>query len=109
MKKMYVIVRNNLPTKYRMVQGAHAVAEFLLCGPETEWDNGTMVFVSVPDTQILKEWVVKLNRANKHWIGFAEPDLDNELTSIACVDTGEIFKELRLAQSLQLRWQSRAL
>lgn len=50
MKKMYVIVRNNLPVKYRMVQGTHAVAEFLLCGPKTEWDNGTLVFVSVPDT-----------------------------------------------------------
>jgi len=49
MKKMYAIVRNDLPTKYRMVQGTHAVAEFLLHGPETDWDNGTLVFVSVPD------------------------------------------------------------
>ena len=49
MKKMYVLVRKDLPSTYRMVQGAHAVAEYLLRYPDTEWKNGTLVFLGVPD------------------------------------------------------------
>lgn len=47
--KLYVLVRDDLDHSYRFVQGAHAVAEYLLQHPNTPWRNGTMVFLSVPD------------------------------------------------------------
>ena len=33
----------------------------------------------------------------KTFAQFYEPDLDDELTAVACIDTGEIFKNLELA------------
>jgi len=91
-------VRNDLDTTYRGVQGIHAVAAFYERGNSTQWHNSTVVQLAVRGEAELKYWCWKLDKSKKDWIGFHEPDLGNQLTSIACVDTGEIFKNLPLSK-----------
>lgn len=95
--KMYVLVRNDLDTMYAGVQGIHAVSAFYEKGNDTDWHNSTVVVLAVKNENELLHWCWKLDKAKKFWSGFNEPDLEGELTSIACVDTGEIFRKLPLA------------
>lgn len=95
--KLYTLVRNDLGKSYAAVQASHAVAEFLLRGPKTEWDNGTMVLLGVKDKQELEKWTKKLTYKGIAWVGFKEPDLEGcQLTAISAVGTGEVFKNLNL-------------
>ena len=89
---MYVLVRKDLDITYRGVQGIHAVA-----ANKSKWHNETLIQLSVRNLMELEHWTWKLDRAKKHWVGFKEPDLRDQLTAIACVDTGEIFKNLPLS------------
>jgi len=95
--KMYVLVRKDLDITYRGVQGIHAVAAYYEYGNNSEWHNETLIQLSVRNKLELEHWGWKLDKAKKHWIGFKEPDLGDQLTAIACVDTGEIFKNLPLS------------
>lgn len=96
--KMYVLVRKDLDATYRCVQGGHAVAQFALDYPERfkEWGNHTIVYLGIPNEYVMQLWVSKINGNGKTFSVFFEPDLRDQLTSIACVDTGEIFKKLRI-------------
>jgi|GEM_PF-3120122 len=96
--KMYVLVRNDLDSVYRMVQGTHAVAAFYEQGNDTTWHNDTLVTLAVRNLRSLEFWKWKLGQKKKNWVGFYEPDIDDQLTAIACVDSGEIFKNLPLAK-----------
>lgn len=49
MKKLYVLVRKDLSKSQQAVQAGHAVAEFLLNNDDHGWDNGTLVYLGVPD------------------------------------------------------------
>lgn len=96
--KMFVLVRNDLDTTYRCVQGIHAVSAFYENGNDTNWHNETVVVLAVDNEDDLQHWCWKLDKAKKSWSGFNEPDLGGELTSISCIDTGEIFRKLPLAR-----------
>ena len=61
-----------------------------------EWNNNTIVYLGVPNEYVLNLWVSKLEDKEKIYSCFIEPDLGDKITSIACVDTGEIFKSLRI-------------
>lgn len=95
--KMYVLVRNDLSKTYQMVQGAHALAQFALKYPKefSEWGNSTIVFLGIRNLIEMRIWMRKLFDEDKICIGFMEPDLDNQITAIACFDSGEIFRELK--------------
>lgn len=92
--KMYVLVRKDLSETYRMVQGAHALAQFALEHPEefARWNNETIVFLSVRNYKELKNIYCELLK-RKTSSGFYESDLEDQLTAIACYDTGEFFKD----------------
>jgi len=95
--KMYVLVRKDLAPDHRMVQGGHAVAQYLLDHKEEHWKNGTMVYVAVDVEADLIIWERKLREAGKKYSSFTEPDWGAPTqTAIACVDTGEIFEGLPL-------------
>lgn len=94
--KLYVIARKDLNPSYQAVQAGHAVAELLLRGQISSWDNGIMIYLGVKDEDELKYWADKLEFKDIDFAGFIEPDLNNELTAIAAVHTGEVFNNLKL-------------
>lgn len=98
--RMYVLVRKDLAETYRIVQGAHAVVAYSLHVPTQEayrtWNNGTIVFLGVRNEQALDLWALKMQDKGKIFAKWHEPDLKGQMTAIACIDTGEIFKSLNL-------------
>jgi len=78
------------------VQSGHSIAEFLL-KQKTDWDNGTLVYLGVKDELDLKKWIFRLEETKNKFEVFREPDIGNQITSIATVvDDEKIFKRLRL-------------
>lgn len=98
--RMYVLVRKDLDQTYRCVQGAHAVVEYSLKGDleaYNKWHNSYLIFLGVRNESALNLWAAKLDARKKRYVTFKEPDLNNQTTAIACIDTGEIFKHLNFA------------
>ena len=98
MKKMYVLVRKDLPKSYQAVQGGHALAEYLIHFPQVSniWKNGTLIYLGVKDEQMIIKWMHKLERNNVIYKPFKEPDLGNQFTALACISDGRVFKRLSL-------------
>lgn len=94
--KMYVLVRRDLPMSQQVVQSGHAVAEFLLRGPKTEWTNGTLIVLGVSGKRQLESWMKRLDAQDVEFRVFCEPDIGNQPTALAAVHTGEIFASLKL-------------
>ena len=97
--KLYVLLREDLNPTYGAVQAGHAVTEFLLRGPRTEWNNGTLVYLGMKNEEELIAWGERLSIKGLEWAGFREPDIGNELTAIACVTDGKVFANLRLVKN----------
>lgn len=98
--KLYILVREDLDPSYRMVQGMHAAAEVVNLFPEVYGPNKCMPFVCliVKDQSELYRWAVRIQKNCDTWFQWTEPDLDNQLTSVACMTRGgRIFKNLQLA------------
>lgn len=74
----------------------HAAAEFASWYPDYNYAHQTMVVLEVKSEWKMEEWRKKLIDQDKRFKVFHEPDIGNELTAIACLDDGEIFKRLRL-------------
>lgn len=98
MRRLYVIVRSDLPVGYQMAQSGHAIAQFYEDFPDNDWKNHYLLILSAPDEEYFEyaEW--KLKKANIEFSEFFEPDLDNQKTSIAFRDdSGKLFSKLNLA------------
>ena len=96
--RMYVLVRKDLAETYRLVQGSHAVVAYSIKGDleaYKAWNNGTIVFLGVRGMQAFTLWALKLQNKGKTFAIWNEPDMDGQATALACIDTGEIFKDLR--------------
>lgn len=93
-QRLYVLVRNDLPQSYKAVQAGHAVAEWLL--HDQTWRNETLVYLGVNDENELLDWKERLDYRNIKYVAFREPDIGNELTAIATLTGGKIFKKLKL-------------
>jgi hypothetical protein len=83
--KLYVLIDENYDPSYRAVQGAHAVAEYLLRNPGSSWRNHTLVFLK---THQLDMWMDRLRELGKDFNEFTEPDVGNKITAIATLDDG---------------------
>lgn len=70
MKRLYVLIDQKLD----------AVAQWLLEHPNQEWNNSYLIYLYAD----LDKWKVRLDLVNKDYSSFYEPDLDNQLTAIAC-------------------------
>ena len=94
--KLYVVVRKDLTSSQQAVQAGHAVAEFLLRCPDTQWNNGTLVYLGVPDELSLKYICKKLDIEETIYINFEEPDFGNTITAIASDCESKVFNKLNL-------------
>jgi len=95
-RKIYVLVRRDLSKSQQAVQGGHALAEYLLRGPATLWDNGTLVYLGVRNEGELKFWGRWLKDKGHQVVDFKEPDRNNELTAIATECSDTTVSKLRL-------------
>ena len=69
----------------QIAQSGHAIAQFLFEHPEKskEWNNNYLICLSTENEQSLEKLVLKLNTFDIPISMFYEPDLNNQLTSIA--------------------------
>ena len=100
LKKLYIIVRDDLSPSQKAVQASHAAAEFQKRVPHAPWINGTMILMQTdPDNKIYQSykggrWGFKSEAKDQFeeyckniWSSFKiewrEPDQGNRLTAIA--------------------------
>ena len=93
---MYVLVRQDLSKSQQAVQAGHAVARYLLYHPNSNWLNGTLVYLRVSDLEELGHWCQKLKDFGIGFSVFTEPDLDYEITALAVVTEYDLFRDLML-------------
>jgi hypothetical protein len=102
MLTMYVLVRKDLNEVYRMVQGTHAVAAYSFEGDRKLWDawnNGKLIIMSVDGEGQLELAAEKLSDKEVRWVGFTEPDMNYETTSLACItDDDKLFNRYQLVK-----------
>ena len=94
--KMFVIVRKDLSTSQQAVQAGHALAEHLLHGPFSRWQNGTLIYLGVKSLNQLENIKRKFEAEDIPHKEFREPDLNNELTAIATDRETQHTKRLNL-------------
>lgn len=94
--KMFVIVRRDIPKIHQAVQAGHALAEYLLYGPSSSWTNGTLIYLGVKGLNQLENLKYKFERDGIPYKEFREPDLDNQITSIATDENNKYVEKLNL-------------
>ncbi len=99
MKKLYVVLRKDLGLQYAGVQAGHTVAQWLLKHPKQDWNNHTLVYLEVADETVLANLLRKVQIREDNFETFREPDINNELTGIACYTNSKIFRDLKLLGS----------
>jgi hypothetical protein len=111
--KLYVAINPhlNMTAEQKMVQGAHAVAEFMVDNTPSPWLNGTLVFIDMPSlfgtASGDHEGSLTAHEAadpTGRWSYFCEPDLGGKVTAVAIWSpNGE--RELRLDRAPRLQIQ----
>ena len=96
MGKLFVIIRKDLPLPHQAVQAGHAVAKWMLENNGHEWNNSTLVYVTVEDLDHLTIWGMKLDSRLVKFSAFVEPDQNYEMTAIACYTETNIFSNLKM-------------
>ena len=93
MARLYVLVRNDLSRSQQDVQAGHAVAQWMLDHSQEakeEWGNGTIVYLTIKDEVQLVEVAKDLliGNAGRVTSYFREPDIENQMTALACLQYG---------------------
>lgn len=96
MSKLFVTVRKDLSHSQRAVQAGHAVAEYMLNCPSSNWRNQTLIYLGVKGLNQLENLKMKLQLNGTRFVEFKEPDIDNQTTAIASDVNDPIFKKLNL-------------
>ena len=96
--KMYVLLRKEFTPEYSAAQGGHALVKYKDEYPELAkvWGNETIVYLGVRFPGGLRNWKQKLMELGVRCSIWREPDQDGQITAIACVHNGSIFKDLHL-------------
>jgi hypothetical protein len=61
--KLYVLIDEKYDSSYRAVQGGHAVAEYMLRHPDSNWKNQTLIFLKCN----LQKWMEILREMGKEF------------------------------------------
>ena len=91
--KLYVLVRDDLPSKsYKAVQAGHAVAKFMIDHRGT-WKNDYLIYLRVSSEDKLKQIEKELREDDYKAISvFQEPDLENAATAMAVSGPGLTYR-----------------
>lgn len=86
-EKLYVVTRQDIEPGYQVAQTVHSAVQFQHEHPEIakDWhDNSKYVIcLSTKDENSLKELIKKADNKNIKYSVFLEPDIDNQMTSVA--------------------------
>lgn len=65
--KLYILVRSDMSPEQQAVQAGHAVAQFVLDNPKSDWKNSILVYLRVKDVDSYWFWgsVIKSRRLDK--------------------------------------------
>lgn len=93
--KLYVVVSRDMKASQRAIQAGHAVADFVIRNPNSEWRGHSLVYLKV-DTEDELERLLMVDGADIGY--FREPYWDNKLTAVALFgkDVGELLSSLPL-------------
>lgn len=114
-RKMYVVVRGDLPPGLRAAQAGHAVAEVCLYHASTAYgwnsdpDGNYLIILEVADEKELLNAYAFIRCHGIQQQAFREPDLDNEMTAFAALPSPElnyVFAHFPLAYTKR-RWAAR--
>ena len=84
----------NLDPVYACVQSGHAVAQYLIENPNSDWQNNYLIYLKADLSKLIK----KLDRLGIYYTVFREPDLDNRITAVAVLENRDVFKRLQLVR-----------
>jgi len=90
------VTRNDLDLQYSAVQAGHGVAQWLLDNPQQSWNNNFLIYLAVRNEEELHRLRIKLEYKGIILSKFKEPDLNNQLTSIAAYTEEKTFKKIKL-------------
>ena len=94
--KLVVVTRQDLPIGYQAVQSGHALADFILQHPQIaeHWHKTSnyLVFLSTHDEESLEKLIIKAQNRGIKYTPFYEPDVNNQLTSVAFEPSDETRK-----------------
>lgn len=104
--KLTTIVRKDLSTGYKIVQTAHAVADFAKEHPNLfeSWKLGSNYLCCLEASESkIYQYLEKLADIGIKYTVFKEPDIGNEMTAVTveCIPQDlhkQLFKKLRLAK-----------
>ena len=92
-----MITRSDISIAYAGVQAGHAVAQYIIDNGIEDWSNEYLIYLKVKDEPELRRLLTKLNFKIDVITEFREPDLENELTAIACIASNKnMFSKLPL-------------
>lgn len=99
MRCLYTLTRSDLTTGQKCAQSSHSLAQYLIeHQPHTknEWNNGYIIHLELGNEKSLKRWINKFEQNGIKFSLFREPDMNNQITSIATLHEGDIFKGIPL-------------
>jgi len=97
--RIYTLTRTDISNGQQAIQAAHSLAQYIIDhNPHQigEWENGSIINLGLGSEKSLNRWIRKLKNKNIKFSIFREPDLSNQITSIAILDTGALFKGIPL-------------
>jgi hypothetical protein len=93
-RRLYVICRGDLDKVYAAVQGGHATALHKQDFSDRWNADEYLIYLAVESEDALVFWRDKIKRKGIKFVQFHEPDLDGQLTAVACVSDGAMFSKL---------------
>lgn len=100
---MVVVTRRDLSIGMQSVQSGHALADFIMQHPQeaSSWHqlSNYLIFLSAEDESSLEKLIRKAESKGIKYTAFREPDIDNQITSVAfepCEATRKLVSSLPL-------------
>ena len=92
-KKMYILCNRRLQSTYQIVQGSHALAQWILEHPgQYDNKNTTLVYLNCS----LNKKMEHMDEHGYDYTVWKEPDLNDAITAVACLgDKDLLFTRLK--------------